>query len=235
VLTEHGIRVEKYQGPLGEGLFLPDDAAMNPARRALGLATLFQPSARLFESSRVLSVADGAVRTERGSVSAGLVVVAVDGKLELLLAELAGRVRTARLQMLSTGPVYPGLLPCPVYGRWGYDYAQQDASGRLFIGGGRDRFVDSEWTVSDEPSPQVQRWIEGVCERVAGGPVPVTHRWAASVGFTADSRPLVTRVRNRVVACGGYNGTGNLVGPIAARAAIALGLDGERPADCFAS
>jgi gamma-glutamylputrescine oxidase len=29
-----------------------------------------------------------------------------------------------------------------------------------------------------------------------------------------------------VIAFGGYNGTGNLVGPVAARAAVALGLDG---------
>jgi hypothetical protein len=32
-----------------------------------------------------------------------------------------------------------------------------------------------------------------------------------------------------VVACGGYNGMGNLVGPIAARAALAVALDGTAP------
>ncbi len=57
---------------------------------------------------------------------------------------------------------------------------------------------------------------------MAGGPVEVTHRWAASVGFTADGRPLCTQVDDGVVAVGGYNGTGNLVGPVAARAAVAL-------------
>jgi gamma-glutamylputrescine oxidase len=72
----------------------------------------------------------------------------------------------------------------------------------------------------------VQNWIEQVADRMAGSPVTVTHRWAAPVGFTPDGRALVTGVADGVVACGGYSGTGNLVGPVAARAAVALALDG---------
>jgi glycine/D-amino acid oxidase-like deaminating enzyme len=235
MLTEHRIAVERYVGPLGSGLYLPDDAAMNPARRALGLAELYGATARLYENSPVTRIGQGRVSTAGGSVSAGLVIVAVDGRLEVLLPELAGRVRTARLQMLATAPVAPGLLPCPVYGRWGYEYAQQDSSGRLFVGGGRDRFLEQEWTVDAEPTAQVQHWIEQVAARFVMGPVEVTHRWAASVGYTPDARPLVTEARPGVVACGGYNGTGNLVGPIAARSAVALGIDGVRPASYFSS
>jgi gamma-glutamylputrescine oxidase len=235
VLREHGIGVESYDGQLGQGLYLPDDAAMNPARRALGMAAIYGGSARLFENSPVRSVESGRVVTSAGSVSAGLVVVAVDGRLEVLLPELAGRVRSARLQMLATAPLPPGRLPCPVYGRWGYDYAQQDASGRLFVGGGRDQFEPDEWTTDTDPTASVQGWIEGVARRFAGSPVDVTHRWGASVGFTPDARPLVTVVRPGVVACGGYNGTGNLVGPIAARAAVALGLDATMPPEYFAA
>jgi gamma-glutamylputrescine oxidase len=234
-LREHGIEVRRYDGELGTGLFLPRDAAMNPARRALGLATRYSGDARLFENSRVTAIKAGGVQTDGGAVSAGLVVVAVDGRLEVLLPELAGRVRTARLQMLATEPVRPGRLPCPVYGRWGYDYAQQDQTGRLFVGGGRDRFAQREWTPEAEPTAGVQAWIERIAARFAGGPVRVSHRWAASVGYTEDGRPLVTEVRPGVIACGGYSGTGNLVGPIAARAAVALGLDGTAPAACFSS
>lgn len=239
-LREYGIAVERYEGPLGSGLFLPDDAAMNPARRALGLAELYGAPARLFENSPVHTVGSGQVNTDGGTVSAGLVVVAVDGKLEVLLPELTGRVRTTRLQMLSTEPLAPRpsgepRLPCPVYSRWGYDYAQQDTAGRMFIGGGRDQAVDEEWTLDTTPTATVQGWIEHAAVRFAGAPVRVTHRWAASAGYTPDARALVTEVRPGVVACGGYNGTGNLVGPIAARAALALGLDGQRPGNYFAS
>jgi glycine/D-amino acid oxidase-like deaminating enzyme len=137
--------------------------------------------------------------------------------------------------MLATEPTAPGRLPCPVYGRWGYDYAQQDEAGRLFVGGGRDRFAEQEWTPQTSPTEGVQAWIERVAARFAGGPVRVSHRWAASVGYTEDGRPVVTEARPGVIACGGYNGTGNLVGPIAARAAVALGLDGTAPAAYFSS
>lgn len=119
-LRDFGIAVERYDGPLGSGLFLPDDAAMNPARRALGLAEIYGAQARLFENSPVHTVGSGRVVTDGGTVSAGLVVVAVDGKLEVLLPELTGRVRTTRLQMLATEPLASNpsgepRLPCPVY------------------------------------------------------------------------------------------------------------------------
>jgi glycine/D-amino acid oxidase-like deaminating enzyme len=240
-MRAHGIAVEAYDGELGVGLFLPDDAAVNPARRVLGEVLAVAGRAVLAERTRVLNVQPGRVETTHGVVSAGAVVVAVDGKLELLLPQLAGRVRSARLQMLATAPVRPGRLPCPVYGRWGYDYAQQDPSGVITMGGGRDHFRDAEWTTDDGPTEPVQRYIASAAARMAGGPVQITHRWAASVGFTdlgtrggmgeaaGRGRPLCTLVEDGVAAAGGYNGTGNLVGPLAARAALALALDGTPP------
>jgi gamma-glutamylputrescine oxidase len=233
-LRAHGIAVEEYDGPLGRGLFLPDDAATNPAVRAIRLAASLASRAALHEDTRVTTIEPKRVVTERGTINADTVVVAVDGRLEQLLPQLIDRVRTARLQMLSTAPVEDaGRLPCPVYGRWGYDYAQQLPDGRLFVGGGRDRFVDEEWTIDDEPSEPVQAYIETVAERMAGRPVDVVDRWAASVGFTQDGRPLCTLLADGVVAIGGYNGTGNLVGPVAARAAVALAVDGTPPPSYF--
>ncbi|MCU1659845.1 MAG: putative oxidoreductase [Pseudonocardiales bacterium] len=234
-LRAYGFAVVDYDGPLGTGIFLPDDAAMNPARRALALARRLADRAALYEHTPVARIESGRVVTGRGVVHARVVIVAVDGQLEIVLPQLAGRVRTARLQMLATHPVARTRLPCPVYGRWGYDYAQQASDGRLFVGGGRDRFLDTEWTTDVQPTPEVQRHVEGVAERMAGGPVSVVQRWAASVGFTADGRPLCVEVDDGVVAIGGYNGTGNLVGPVAARTAVAHVLDGTPPPLYFAS
>jgi gamma-glutamylputrescine oxidase len=227
-LREHGIGVDEYDGELGRGLFLPDDAATNPARRALATAAALRDQAALHEHTRVSTVDSKRVVTEHGLISADVVLVAVDGRLDALLPQLAGRVRTARLQMLATQPVGKR-LSCPVYGRWGYDYAQQDAAGRILAGGGRDRFVDDEWTSETTPTPPVQAWVEQVAARMAGGPVEVTHRWAASVGYTPEGKPLCVEVAPGVVACGGYSGTGNLVGPLTARAGVALALDGTAP------
>ena len=218
-LRAHGIAVEDYDGPLGRGIFLPDDAAMNPARRAVALASRLAAAARLFEHTPVTR----GRRRARCDTSR------------------RRRCRRRRSSWRSTAgcrrccPRSPGgcarrgcrcwpprrcprrRLPCPVYGRWGYDYAQQAPDGRLFVGGGRDRFVERRVDDSTDPTAAACRpHIEQVAARMAGGPVTVTHRWAASVGFTADGRPLCTQVAPGVVAVGGYNGTGNLVGPVAA-------------------
>ncbi|MFI8566038.1 NAD(P)/FAD-dependent oxidoreductase [Rhodococcus sp. NPDC078407] len=224
-LRENGIAVERYSGELGHGIYLPDDAMMNPARRAIGMAAALAGRARLHENTPAVGIGAGSVTTPTGVIRCDLVLVAVDGRLEQVLPQLDGRVRTARLQMLATTPVSARRLPCPVYGRWGYDYAQQDASGRLYVGGGRDLFVEDEWTSSSEPTAGVQTYLDSLARLFAGEQVSVSARWAASVGFTGDGRPVCCYVDDGVIAFGGYNGTGNLVGPVTARAAVALGLD----------
>lgn len=234
-LSEHGIDVDAYDGELGRGIFLPDDAVTNPARSAIGLASMLTTDARLFEYSPAIAIRSGSVSTASGSVTAPIVVVAVDGRLDHVLPQLSGRVATARLQMLATRPAPPRRLPCPVYGRWGYDYAQQSTDGRLYVGGGRDKFFDDEWTASTDPTDQVQHHIEAVAAAMAGRPVEVIGRWAASVGFTEDGRALCTEVDDCVIAIGGYNGTGNLVGRVAARAAVGRLLDGTTIPDYLSS
>jgi glycine/D-amino acid oxidase-like deaminating enzyme len=228
-LRGHGIPVEDYDGPLGRGLYFPDDAATNPAIRATRLATLVAANATLHEHTRVVSISPGLVTTDRGRIQAPVTVVAVDGRLDALLPKLGDQVRTARLQMLATAPIESPRLPCPVYGRWGYDYAQQLPDGRLFVGGGRDLFEQDEWTADATPTRKVQDYVETLARRMADRQVQVTDRWAASVGFTPDDRPVCALVDEGVVAVGGYNGTGNLVGPVAARAAVALALDATQP------
>lgn len=263
-LREHGIAVEEVSGAAGEGLFLPDDAQANPVVRHLGVLAHVRRAhgeqrIRLHEGTRVRRVSPGRVETDRGTVSAGVVLVAVDGRLDVLLPQLGGRapsVRTARLQMLATAPLDDDdaarvreRVPCGVYERWGYDYAQVDdgAPGRqgprLLVGGGRDVDRDAEWTTSTDPTPPVQAHVERVAERLLGRPLrpgEVTHRWGASVGYTApeaQGRALCGLVDDgpdgQVAAVGGYCGTGNLVGAVAARAAVRLLLDGEQPPSCF--
>ena len=50
----------------------------------------------------------------------------------------------------------------------------------------------------------------------------ITHRWAASVGYTPDGLPVLEEARAKTWAVGGYNGTGNIAGPLSARAAARL-------------
>lgn len=221
--------VDPYDGPEGQGLRFPHDAAFDPVARCLALADRCAGAgARLHERTTAGDVlaTPGAVevRTDRGTVRAAAAVVAVDGRLARLLPELRATVRTARLQMLATAPTRERTIPCPVYARFGYDYWQQMPGGEILVGGGRDRFAAAEWTEDATPSDDVQRVLDALLRDVIGVGAPVTHRWAASVGYTADGLPVAAEVRPGVFAIGGYSGTGNVVGAMCGRAAAAAAL-----------
>lgn len=224
-----GLAAERYEGPEGRGLIFPEDAVFNPLKRCRDLARKAQgDGARLYENSKVVSIEAGRVITAEGQVECAATVVAVDGRLELLLPELEGSVRTARLQMLATAPTDEVALPHPVYLRYGYEYYQRTHTGRVALGGFRDKAGSNEWTAVAEPSQDVQARLEGFLRQRLNVQAEITHRWAASVGYTNGVLPVARRVRSDVWAVGGYNGTGNLVGAVAGRAAAhaAMGVPG---------
>ncbi len=134
-----GFAVERYEGDGGTGLFFPHDGSFNPLARCRQLAM----RAMELGASLIEHLARDPWHTERCAPTADAcdcrhIIVAVDGGLEHLLPELAGRVRTARLQMLSTAPAPEVSIPRPVYSRYGYDYWQQLPDQRVVIGGCRD-------------------------------------------------------------------------------------------------
>jgi glycine/D-amino acid oxidase-like deaminating enzyme len=222
-LRARGFAVEEYSGPEGEGLLLPTDGVMQPLRclraRARRLRARRVP---LFEHSPVREIRPGAVVTESGTVQFGSLIVAVDGRLETLLPELAPRVRTARLQMLATAPAPEVSFPRPVYWRQGFEYWQQCPDHSIALGGFRDHALATEWTCDADPTGYIQGLLEDFLRRRLKVQAPVTHRWAASVAYTADGLPVLEQVRERVWATGAYSGTGNTVGALGGRAAAQL-------------
>jgi gamma-glutamylputrescine oxidase len=210
--------VERYEGAEGVGLLIPGDGTFQPLARCRALATRAAAmGARLFERSPVTHVDASGVRTERGFERAAQVVVAVDGCLERLLPELASRVRTARLQMLATEPTTEVRFTRPVYARWGYDYWQQRPDGAIALGGARDVAGESEWTANATPTDVVQQALERRLREQLGVHAAISHRWAASVGYTEDGLPVVAEARPGVWAVGGYSGTGNVIGALLGR------------------
>jgi gamma-glutamylputrescine oxidase len=232
-----GLEVEPYSGPEGEGLLFPKDGVLQPLHRCRIVARgMVWGGAQLFENSPVVAIDERGVSTPHGRVNAPRVLVCVDGRLDLLLPELATRVRTARLQMLATEPDPSVSFPRPVYFRHGFEYWRQLENGGIAIGGFRDKALDEEWTHSTEPTPRVQGMIEEFLRDRLGVKAAVTHRWAASVGYTADGLPFAGPVRDNVWAAGGYNGTGNVVGSISGRGIAQLAVDGRSPLlEAFAS
>ncbi len=213
-----GLPVERYVGDEGRGLLFPADASFDPGLRCTTLAAQLKArGARLFTRSPVVSIDDGCAITERGRVRAAQVVVAVDGRLELILPELAPRVRSARLQMLGTAPLPTRVFRRPVYSRWGLDYWQQSADARIALGGFRDVGGDAEWTTDASPSDAVQNALTAFLRNELHVSAPVTHRWAAIVAYTQSGMPILEQVRPGVWAIGAYSGTGNVVGALCGR------------------
>src|SRR5205807_329078 len=149
-LVDAGFPAERFDDELGRGLVFPADGSLQPLRRCRTLARrLTSDGATLFAHSPATEISGGRVVVGRGGrVECDAVVVAVDGGLDRLLADL-------------------------------------------------------------------------------GVTAAVTHRWAATVGFTPDELPILDQVRPGVWACGGYCGTGNVVGSLCARAAARLAMGGD--------
>lgn len=227
-MRRDGLPVERHDGPWGPGLRFPHDGALQPLRRCRTLARrLLAGGARLFEGTPALALAPGAVRTPGGRVRCGRVLVCVDGGLEQVLPELAGRVRTARAQMLATAPTTEAAIDCPVYARWGYDYWQQLPDGRVALGGGRDVGGQAEWSTRAAPSPPVQAYLERLLRERLGVRAPVERRWAGLIAFGPGVLPVLEEVRPGVLATGAYGGTGNVLAALYGRAAAQLAATGE--------
>lgn len=221
-LVADGFPVEWYRGPEGEGLLLPTDGVFHPLARVRSMARrLRERGVLLYEQSRMVRLPPGQVVTEGGVVLCDAVIVAIDGRLETVFPELAGRVRTARLQMLGTAPAPEVRFPRAVYWRHGYEYWQQLPDGRIALGGFRDHALEEEWTQLSEPTDFIQSRLENFLRHHLRVQVPITHRWAAPVAYTPDGLPVLEELRPRVWVAGGYSGTGNIVGALCGRAAAA--------------
>lgn len=138
-MKDDNLPVNWYKGPEGQGLFFPRDGVFQPMERVRLMARQAQQlGAVLHSKTRAIKIQTNQVTAENGQISCHLVIVAVDGKLELLLPELKSRVRTCRLQMIATAPTKDVYIPYPVYRRYGYDYWQQLPDGCIALGGFRD-------------------------------------------------------------------------------------------------
>ncbi len=223
-----GFSVESYSGPEGDGFLIPGDAAMNPLIRVrTGMRRALARGAVLHERTPAISLAPGRVVTPQGTISSAATVVAIDGRLEVLVPELAGRVRTARLQMLGTAPLTERRFPRPVYAHWGYVYWQQLPDGRLALGGHRQLHEHDEWTRQPGPSGAVQHALESELARM-GVTAAITHRWAGHSAYTRDRRPVFEEIHRGTVVVGGYSGHGNVTGAIYATEAVRYLLSGSR-------
>ena len=150
------------------------------------------------------------VTTPGGVLRSRTLALCTDAHAPLLCPALAPVIAPRRGQMLATAPLTRAVASRPTLAHWGYQYWRQLPDGRLVIGGWRDLDLDAEVGYDLRPTEAIQAAIElGLAELVPEGAL-VEHRWAGTMGFARDGRPLVGWLdpEHHVAIAAGFTGHG---------------------------
>lgn len=144
------------------------------------------------------------------------VAVCTNACIAQLLPEIS--VVPARGQVVLTTPI-PDL---PWRGAWhmdeGYWYFR-NVGQRVLLGGGRHLAFDAERTLELSTTSLIQEALERLLTQsiLPGRDFGIEHRWAGTMGFSADKKPVVRRTSERTLVAFGCNGMGVALSPIVAQ------------------
>jgi len=223
------------------GLHRPDDGVLHPARfnraliEAAGVRVIADtPVTKIIPHGSGLRVKGPSV-----TVTARRVMLATNAYSALLHPFFQGKVLPRRGQIQVSEPA-PLVFPAAGYSHFGYYYFRQVAEpeqpgmGRWLIGGARHLNFATENQFTDESATdKVQADIAAYTAQYFPelAQVPISHRWAGTMGFTEDGLPLVGEVPDLpgVFFCVGFNGHGMGLGIKVAERAFALMTEGSTP------
>ncbi|GID28303.1 NAD(P)/FAD-dependent oxidoreductase [Paractinoplanes brasiliensis] len=220
------------------GVYSPDCAALHPARLVRGLAsTVAERGVDIYEDTRVLSLSRGSVVTDRGTVTAGTVVRALEG----YTAQLPGHRRALApvySLMIATEP-----LPASDWERIGLArretftderhmiiYGQRTADDRFAFGGrGAPYHFGSRVEPSYDQVPSVFESLRRTLGGMFGIKPEIAYRWGGPLGIPRDWMPSVG-LRDGLAWAGGYVGDGVAAANLAGRtlADLIAGHETER-------
>jgi glycine/D-amino acid oxidase-like deaminating enzyme len=237
--------VERRTGFVGfsGGWFRPGDGMVEPVALCRALAARAEALGATVVSGVRAAAIDEAprggpliVQTDRGTVLAEQVLLAVNAGLPALVPPLAAAVVPVRAQMHSTAPVTDvPRLPWPVYAHHGYEYWRQQAGGELLFGGCRlavgpaaERGVTDDESISEVVFAAQRAFVARHLPAFAQA--PVTARWSGIMAFTPDGLPVVGRVPGsaRQWVCAACNGHGLALSPRSVELVVAAMLDTRR-------
>lgn len=223
------------------GLFRDGDGVLQPA--ALTRAILHSTGFGLVAGSPVThfeETAEGVViHSERATIRARWLILATNAWSAQVHPYFAGKVVPMRGQIYVTEPA-PLIFDTAGYSHYGFWYFRQipeptmPGYGRWLVGGARHLHFASE---NNNPSEAIHAPVQDDLEAWTRhhfpefAEVPVSHRWAGMMGFTADGLPLVGRLpgQQRVAFSVGFNGHGMGLGIMVARRAVDLLLHDASP------
>lgn len=216
------------------GVLYLDDGEVHPVRMVRGI--LERSGARFFPHHEVRTfraIGDGVeVVTQRRVFRASVMVLATNGYSADLHPWFADKIYPTRGQIMVTAPVAP-FMSAPCYANFVLDYFRQLADGRVLIGGFRQLAKETEVGTADVVNPEVQAALETFLRRhfPALADVPIEYRWSGTMGFSADSLPIIGALpgRSDVYLLGGYTGHGIGWGFKAGQLLARLLMHGEQP------
>jgi glycine/D-amino acid oxidase-like deaminating enzyme len=221
--------------------FTPHCAALQPAKLVRGLADAVRAAGvRIYESTQVQGIRPRRLDTDRGRVTADMVVRATEGYTAQLDGARRDLVPMYSL-MVATAP-----LPDAVWEEIGLAdratfsdkrhlriYGQRTADGRLAFGGrGAPYHFGSRVDPRFDHDPRVHAMLRGILvelfPQIRG--VAFTHAWGGNLGIPRDWYPSVSYDRSTGLGqAGGYVGDGVATANLAGRtlAAEILDLDSD--------
>ena len=205
---------------------------LHPLKLARGLARAAEAAgARILENSKVLGIASRGGRPEarsaRGSVRAGMLILAGNGYMEGLDADLERRLLPINNYILTTEPVGAGREGGILAGgeaasdsRFVIYYWRPTPDGRLLFGGGE--------SYSRGFPRDIAAFVRGHLRRIYPqlAEAPVSHAWGGTLAITFNRLPLVRRLAPGVYAAAGFSGHGVTIAPYAGRQ-IAAAIAGD--------
>src|SRR6267378_1561700 len=197
------------------GFVTEEDGELHPVRFLNGVARAAAGLGARIHAHSPLSAAHWSAGTWQAAsgphtVRARVLVLATNAFASHLCPALSQLIAPRRGQMLVTAPIGREIAPRPTSAHWGYQYWRQTPEGRLLIGGWRDVDPDAEVGEDDTPTPAIQAGIErGLRDLVPEG-VEIERRWAGTMGFARDGRPLVgwLDAEHHLAIAAGYTGHG---------------------------
>ncbi len=207
------IKSDGYHG----GLYDPQGGHFHPLNYVLGLAAAAEAAGvRIFEQSRVTSIADDArvtVRSGQGSVCAAHAVLAADAWMDDLDPALGRFTIPIMNYNVATAPLpeADALLPSNAAvadSRFVLNYFRLSADKRLLFGGG-EKYVQ---TPPADIGAFVRRHIAEVFPQLSK--VPIDHGWGGAVSVSLNRLPILGR-RGNVFHAYGFSGHGALVTTLA--------------------
>jgi gamma-glutamylputrescine oxidase len=194
----------------GTRLINPRDGEIDPSAMVAALARQAKDRA-IREGVHVTALTPRSngvlVRAGEAECDAGVVILATNAYTPQLAPDV--KIQPTRAQMVATAPEAKQITDVPVYSNFGYRYWRQLPGGEVLLGGWRDTSLESEKTLDDEPTAEIQTHLDRALVDLHVSAV-VTHRWAGTMGFTESGLPLAGPLEGmpNVYVCAGFTGHG---------------------------